>query len=212
MIRGVITGDIVRSTAIAAEWRNRLYDSLSDVINNHYGIGKDRFEIFRGDSFQIVVDDASQAIEVAVAVRLRLKAETPKGDMPWDSRVSIGLGDILFVGDTISTSDGEAFRNSGREFDSLGKRRLAVVTPWDEVNEELAVSTALIDDIISNITVKQANIVYNKIVSRLSQKELASKLSISNQNLNSIWLSGKGNLLELYLKRCNTLISNFLNQ
>ena len=212
MIKGVITGDIVRSTSISAEWRNRLYSSLSDVVNNHYGIGEDHFEIYRGDSFQIVVEDAMRAVEIAIAIRLRLKAETPKGDEPWDSRMSVGLGEISFIGETISTSDGEAFRNSGREFDILGKRRLAIVMPWSDVNAELAVSTALIDDIISNVTVKQANIVYHKIVSRLSQKDLATKLAVSTQNLNRIWLSGKGNLVELYLKRCNTLISNFLNQ
>jgi len=206
MNKGVITGDIVRSTSISAEWRNNIPKVFECVVNDYAATVRASFEMYRGDSFQFVVDDAAYALNMAVAVRMLLRASTPHGEEPWDAREVVGVGTVEYTTDSILTSDGEAFRYSGREFDNLGKRRIAVATPWAEANKELAVSTAFVDDILTNLTVKQAEVIYHKIVFNISQKDLASKLGQTAQNVNKMWISGRGSLIAKYLKRYESII------
>lgn len=66
--------------------------------------------------------------------------------------------------ESVTESDGEAFRNSGWEFDELGKRKLAIRTPWQNMNDELKVSTAFADDIVSEWSVAQAQAIYASLI------------------------------------------------
>lgn len=97
----------------------------------------------------MVVDNKDYALSVAIAIRTALRTNTPEGQEPWNTRIAIGIGEISFQSPYIVTSDGEAFRFSGREFDNLGKRRLTIVTPREDINEELKLNTSFADDIIS---------------------------------------------------------------
>lgn len=38
-----------------------------------------KLEMYRGDSFQVVVDKPEYALAIAIALRAKLKAETPDG-------------------------------------------------------------------------------------------------------------------------------------
>lgn len=91
-------------------------------------------EMYRGDSFQVVVDNPELALSVAIALRAKLKASTPDKSEVWDARLSLGIGDVSFASGNILTSDGEAFRLSGRAFDNIGKKRLCISTPWAELD------------------------------------------------------------------------------
>jgi hypothetical protein len=122
MIKGVITGDIVDSTLVPIEFRHIVIDIMNNVVVDFKPLVKVDYEIYRGDSFQVVVDDITHALEVAIAIRSALRSITIEGQDTLDARLSVGIGEISFLSDSILTSDGEAFRYSGREFDALGKK------------------------------------------------------------------------------------------
>lgn len=207
MIKGVITGDIVDSTLIPIECKPTVIEVLDAVIADFSTSVIVNYEMFRGDSFQVVVDNKDYALSVAIAIRAALRANTPEGQEPWDARIAIGLGEVSFQSSSIVTSDGEAFRLSGREFDNLGKRRLSIVTPWEDVNEELKLSTSFADDIISKWTVKQAEVIYARIFTNVTQKELAEKLNMSIQNISKHLNLAKSNLINSFIERFKELMN-----
>ena len=203
-IKGVITGDIIESSAIQIEYRDFLLESIRKIVDELNVIEPLKIEFFRGDSFQMVINNPENAMQIAILLRAGLKSHTPKGcDKLWDARLSLGVGTISYHADNVVLSDGEAFQYSGRELDEMGKRRLIAKTRWSDVNDELQVSTAFADDVISSWSVSQS--LYNT-----AQKEIASKLQKSAQNISKLLIAAKVNLVQMYIDRYHKLISNLL--
>lgn len=209
MNKGVITGDVVDSTKIEAKWRPMVIDTLKAVVSDFSSLATMRLEMFRGDSFQIVVDDIQSAITVALAVRARLRATSTEGNSGWDARVALGVGDMSYDSGSIVTSDGEAFRLSGHAFDSLGKRRLSVATVWPQVDEALGLNTKFVDETITSWSVKQARVVYGELLTSKTQKDLAEHLGMSPQNINYIWNLSKCPLILEYIELYRKLINKY---
>lgn len=212
MVKGVITGDIVDSSLIPNEWKSTIISVLENVISDFNPSASSKLEMFRGDSFQIVVGDKSMALTIAIAIRAALRARTPDQEDLWDARISVGVGEVSFESDSILTSDGEAFRLSGREFDALGKRRLSVLTSSENINDELKVTTSFADEFITRWTARQAEVVYAKLHSDLPQKELARSLGMTVPNFSKHWNLGHGALMLTYIERYKKLINHYYCQ
>ncbi|MDE5989149.1 MAG: SatD family protein [Duncaniella sp.] len=209
IIKGVITGDIVGSTFNTGGERAQLLSGLQTIANDISELMPLKMELFRGDSFQIVADDPEDSVKIAVLFRAALKGLTPaEARHLWDARVAVGIGTVDYESERIGLSDGEAFRLSGRELDSIGKKRLVVTTPWSEINDELSVSTSFADDIITAWTRVQAEITYWKIAENKAQKEIAEQFGRTPQNISKILGASKENLICQYLTRCRNLILN----
>jgi len=210
-MNAVITGDIISSTSIPFEERKKLLEIFDKIVNDLQSLCELKCEIFRGDSFQILVEKAELALEVAVLIRAGLKMNTPENSkIIWDARVAIGVGEIEFIDDKVITSDGEAFKYSGRAFDELIKTNLTIKTRWNNINEELKLSTLFADDIISNWTEIQAFVVYKSLLLNKSQKEIADEQNKSAQNISKISVNAKEKLIRQYINRYYNLI--LLNQ
>ncbi|MDR0940381.1 MAG: hypothetical protein LBN29_13745 [Mediterranea sp.] len=209
--KSVITGDIVASTTIKAEWRDSLLATLREIANEMKGFSSLEMEFFRGDSFQMVIDKPELALKIAILLRAGLKASTPPStDSLWDARMAIGVGTISYRSEKIVVSDGEAFRLSGRGLDEMDKERLSVRTCWDDVNEEMAVSTAFADDIISSWSVAQAQVVYATLSRDIAQKDLAVEIGKSAQSVSKLLGVAKENLIRLYLGRYFKLVTTHI--
>lgn len=209
MIKGVITGDLVNSTNIAAEWRQAVVGALYKCAADFSPLTPINIEMYRGDSFQVVVGNPEYALTVAVAFRAKLRASTPEKKEMWGARVSVGIGDVSFESDNIVTSDGEAFRLSGRTLDTMGKKRLTISTPWCDFNKSIELVTRFADEVVSSWTAKQANVVYHSLMSPKTQKDMAVELGLSKQNFNSHWTSAKVQLILDYLEYYKTLIVKY---
>ncbi len=208
-IKGVITGDIIESSAIQIKYRDFLLKSIREIADELSVIEPLRIEMFRGDSFQAVIDSPENAIKIAVLLRAGLKGHTPKEcKKPWDARLSIGVGTISYHANNTVLSDGEAFQYSGRTLDEMGKRRLVVKTRWADVNEELQVSGAFADEVISSWSVPQSQAAYQALLYNISQKEIAKKFQKSAQNISKLLGAAKLNLVQMYIDRYHKLISN----
>jgi hypothetical protein len=210
-IQGVITGDIVDSTKVESNKRTDLLLALKDTIAdiNQY-IGSVNMEIYRGDSFQIIISEPLEALRIAILIRLGLQRKTPDENsrsQKWDARISLGIGDISFSAPSIPESDGEAFRNSGRAFDRLGKNdHLIISTPWSEINNELEVSTKFADILINSWSYLQIEVIYHSLLIRMTQKELAKRLNLSPQTLNKRIVNAKVEAIEKYISRFEQII------
>ena len=75
----VITGDIVASRAISSSSRQSLYAELKDFLN---ALKKEdwisNYEMFRGDSFQCVVEKKENVLRAALLIRAFIKSYVPQ--------------------------------------------------------------------------------------------------------------------------------------
>lgn len=213
----VLTGDIVNSQKFTKNDNQVLLDSIKAIfveIANERGIELP-FEMWRGDSFQVIVEKPELAMEIAVLFRAGLRWKT-QGDEKknglWDARIGIGVGDISFRATTVASSNGEAFILSGSAFDLIDKSRygLNVLTSWNEVNSEMGVSTVLADVIISSWSKKQSEAIYQYMLFNRNQTDLAQQLDITQPALQKR-LNENGNYyrLELFLKRYKLLVEKY---
>lgn len=208
-MKAIITGDIIDSTMVPIEKRQTLIDTIKEAISYVSKFSPLKYELFRGDSFQLVIEQPEKSLLVAILLRAYLRKSTP-GDyhLYWDARLAIGIGEIAYTSTDIASSDGEAFQLSGRGLDNLGKRNLGIFTRWKDINEELRISTAFADDIVSNWSCSQAETIIESIGENMIQKEIAAKFGKSQQAVNKILISAKDNLVKMYIKRFEIIIIN----
>ena len=224
-IDAVITGDLVKSRKINDADIEKVINSLKetfDEINRQLLDGKGTFEIFRGDSFQGHLPQPELALLVAIILRARLRTYEPsiglsdqiKTDKPIlraysDARIAIGVGTTRYNADKITESQGEAFLKSGNSFDTLSKEneRLAIMTPWENINSELKVSCKLADALISKWTASTAEAVYHYLLYGINQKELATRLAITQPGVHKrLVIYGNINSIQAFINRYQELI------
>lgn len=207
-IGAIITGDIVDSSQMTVDERTsilRLLQSLPLLLSPLY---KTNIEIFRGDSFQVKVADPSKVLRIALAIRAIIRANRFVGNnKQWDARLAIGVGTLDYETDSLSTSDGEAYRLSGRGLDLIGRARLYIETPWEDVNKELIVSTLFADDIVTGWTPIQSRIMFEKLIKNNSQEEIGNTLDVSRQMVSKTMKAAKEALIMVYIKRFEDLIN-----
>jgi hypothetical protein len=125
-----------------------------------------------------------------------------------DARISIGIGEIGYFKDSIPVSDGEAFHNSGRAFDSLSRSsRMVVVTPMEVVNDELRTECVLADHIVSRMTDKQSRVAYRYLIGTGTQRDLAAELNMSPQLVSRL-LSYGGGVMKDFVHRFEKLVKD----
>ena len=207
MLKGIITADIIGSTSIDADARGELPELINQLTDELQEVSQIQVEIFRGDSFQVMVQEVEKTPLVAVLLRAGLrKSELRSKTKNLDARMAIGIGKVSYINEKITLSDGEAFILSGREFDELGKRKLSILTPSEDVNAELRVETAFLDDVISHWTRQQSECIYNALLTNAKQYQLASDDNTSRQNVGKKLSAAKERLVRMYLDRVSFLI------
>ena len=81
--------------------------------------------------------------------------------------------------DKIDDSDGEAFYNSGRALDKTKiYRRLSILSPWREINENLNLLASLLDAIIQRWSPQQAEVISLWLKGK-NQQSISKELNIS---------------------------------
>ena len=173
----VLTGDVVGSSKLDDATRRLLPDALkkaSKAARSFFGnkVPLDA-DIFRGDSWQSVVAEASLGLRVALFFRAHLLGNSPGVGL--DTRISIGIGQIKFLPkQQVSQGDGPAFRESGKMLESMPKsRRLALSIADGETPAGVVAVVALIDVLMVRWTEKQALAVVGAL-QQLKQEEIGN--------------------------------------
>ena len=168
----ILTGDIVNSRNIDPNiWMPLLKNTLNSV-----GTSPKIWEIYRGDSFQIEIEDPENALLFAFKLKTILK--TIKN---LDVRIGIGIGSKDSNYRNITQGNGDAFIKSGKAFDVLLKKQnFAIVTSDKSIDTILNTSLSLALLTMDNWTVNSAIFVNEYFNNNNStQKLIAKKLNIS---------------------------------
>lgn len=167
----IITGDIIQSRrSKPSVWLKALKKELDKV-----GPTPKKWEIYRGDSFQVEVTQPEDAFITAMKIKALLKSKSV------DVRMAIGVGEKEHTAANITESNGQAFVLSGEKFELLKKEKqtLAIKTPWPEFDMDMNLCLKLASIAMSKWTANSAEAV--KIAMEkpdLVQEDLGKKLGI----------------------------------
>ncbi|NBC58073.1 MAG: transcriptional regulator [Bacteroidetes bacterium] len=170
----VLTGDVVNSKNENTEvWLQMLKSTLE-----LYGKAPRDWEVFRGDSFQLVVSK-----EKAILASIHIKSAIKQFE-DLDVRIGIGLGKQNYKSNQITESNGPAFVRSGESFDTLKKQQMILKsdnkTFDDTINLMLCLSLLTADRWSPTV----AKIIKLSIENpNLKQKERADKLNRSQSSI-----------------------------
>jgi predicted XRE-type DNA-binding protein len=203
----IITADIVNYTKISQEPEVNLINDFTKWIKKTSIVSEVKYEIFRGDSFQCIIPNLNHTLKICLLNRayfLRLS----KNQNGLDLRQAIGIGEISSLEKTLSRSDGEAFRYSGRTFDEMDKKgnRLVFKSSFPEIDAELNTSFTLLEAIIQGWTSTQAEVFFNKLQGK-KEKEIAELLNISQPAVNKHLKAVSWSAIESLLNRFEEIIT-----
>jgi hypothetical protein len=186
----ILTGDIVKSSIIDNEIREKILQQLSE-LEESIGRIKDeeriQLEVFRGDGIQIKIKDPRKALKVALLYRTLLKGQFHlQSNKKLDVRFAIGIGSIDFEKKSLAESYGEALIRSGRLLDKMKKKHSNLITidfGDDLLNQKFDVIFSLLETTISKWTSLQSDIIHFKILG-LKENSIAPKLGIFQESVN----------------------------
>ncbi|MEO8774067.1 MAG: SatD family protein [Gelidibacter sp.] len=172
----ILTGDIIKSRSIKNPeiWLSTLKEALKTCSKN-----TSQWEIYRGDSFQLELENAAESLKAAIYIKACIK--TIKG---LDVRIAIGIGEKTFTGKSVLESNGEAFLFSGETLESLKKEKvnLKIKTTNEQLNQELNLYFKFALAIMDHWTANSAEIVKLHMEQpQALQEELGKHIGI-NQN------------------------------
>ncbi len=181
----VLTGDLVRSTRHSAAELDAAMATIraaADGIAAWQDTPRDpRFTRFRGDGWQMLLDDPSLSLRAAVVIQGRLIA------LGMETRIFIGVGSVDSLGTTnLSDAAGKAFVASGQGLDNMGDAwRLGI--DGDDVRVEDQLIADLLGERMGRWTAAQAEAAALQLASPSKARtlfEIGKDLNISPQAVN----------------------------
>lgn len=168
----ILTGDIINSRKLPAEvWM----DGLKKILNS-IGANPKQWEIYRGDEFQIEIDNPADALLLAIRIKAYLKT------LRLDARMAIGIGEKSYSAEKISESNGTAFVRSGELFETLKKQKLtlAIYSGEADFDSKINLMLRLSSTFMNQWLVQTAEFVLVAIEHEsMSQEEIGQKLGIN---------------------------------
>lgn len=148
----VITGDIINSKKNNPKAWLKLLKAELDTIGNSPKF----WEIYRGDSFQAIINNPEDALTMAIKIKAALKSARHI-----NVRMAIGLGDRTYNAAKVTESNGSAFVHSGEKFELLRKEKqnLAIKSDSDIFDTEMNLYLKLGLIAMDNWTINAAEIV-----------------------------------------------------
>lgn len=176
-MHAVITGDVVDSRLVEpGVWLQPL-----KALLNQFGKSPGGWEIYRGDSFQLLLDDPREALKAAVRIKANIKHQKAL-----DVRMGIGIGTVDHRAERITESNGQAFIHSGDVFERLKEEKcnLALRSPWEALDQELNLALRLGLVAMDQWTPASAKLVGLRLEhSDMKQADLAKALGIAQSSV-----------------------------
>lgn len=165
-IVGVLTGDLVKSSHSEARRQAIMHGVSMAVERSRDHLKECNCQLlfsgfYRGDAFQCALTDSRYLLWTAIFIRAEL-IKMRADNVHADARLGLGFGPVsAWDPRHITSSDGEAFRLSGKALDSLksGKekyRRLRILTPGPEGDQCFQILAVCMDALMQRWTPAQA--------------------------------------------------------
>lgn len=142
-------------------------------------LGKEKrdWDIYRGDEFQVYVQQPGDAFETLILIKSNLAAQG------FNARFSIGIGAVSYEGSSVRESNGEAFLYSGKNLDLMKEQKLQsmmIRTPNGELDLTLNLLLQYVDVVTQSWTANSAGFLFNQMKYRtLNQTQIAAQLSVT---------------------------------
>ncbi|MBK7629413.1 MAG: hypothetical protein IPJ23_01580 [Ignavibacteriales bacterium] len=176
----VITCDIVKSSKLSLENHKLLVKVMKSSSKDLSKIFPDALkyepELFRGDSWQLLIKKPELALSIALFYRAYLRAKMQLSSI--DARMAISIGTVDYIESSFGV--GNAYKISGKALDKKGKRKIRFVSdiiPNSDVIDLIIQNT---DHISSKWTSNQCKIVLLAL-QNMDQQSIAVKLRITQQ-------------------------------
>lgn len=185
-IVAVLTGDLIDSSDIGAAATKRAIQTIEDTARALAGWPQNdprHFDRFRGDGWQILLEDHAIALRCSILITARLMADR---DLP-GTRIAIGIG---YAQDTpesvnIAAASGTAFEASGHMLDAMQKQDRLQIDGHGIGPLHWAIAT-LVEEHIRRWSPEQAEATAHYLhPSDPTQKEIAEVLEVTPQAVHS---------------------------
>jgi hypothetical protein len=174
----VITGDVVKSSKLSLDQHKQLIKVMRSCSKEISKVFPDALkyepELFRGDSWQLLIKKPELAFSIALFYRAYLKAKMQLSSIEARMAISVGTVDLI----ESSFGIGDAYKISGKALDKKGKHKLKFVSDVIPNSNEIDLIIKNSDFISSRWTSNQCKIVLLAL-QNMDQKVIASKLHIS---------------------------------
>lgn len=191
----VITGDLVGSSKLSSDVFGPVMSDLARLLKKfraRYGI---EFDIYRGDSFQLVTPP-SMAATLATMIDLALRS----GDFAVEVRQCIGIGTGETGKQGVKTATGEAYILSGQGLDTMKGRGLCIATANQTFQLHSELLTRFFDSHLNRLTSTQAEVVLTYLMAdNKSHEHLAIVLDKKRSNVTRILNTSQYHLITDYL-------------
>jgi predicted DNA-binding protein YlxM (UPF0122 family) len=212
-MKAVVTGDIIESTNYSTEELEQLLNVLHDEFQHVKSLYGADFNIFRGDSFQGVVNHPAEALNIALLIKVAVNKTVIQNahvnGLP-DLKIAIGIGKIDLLRSSILESNGEAFQFSGRTLDTMkgDYPRILLKTRDKSITEEFNVHFALFDSITSKWSTASAEVVYY-LHKGYKEREIAETLGINQSAVNQRKKVANWDAVALMLRRYEQVMKTY---
>lgn len=201
-----ISADIVSSTSLCIEETIALKQRIEDL----FFILEKKFQGFwgrliKGDYIECLLPSAKDSFRVALIIKSCIKSfpieESKKKKLfqTYGIRIAIGIGDMRIVDKEHGIMDGEAIYLSGRTLSEMGtpnKNGTFIIEPADrQIRPALQAVGMLTDALLNNMTRRQSEVVYYKLLSK-SEQEIANILGVKQSGINQHSTSAKWYCIE----------------
>jgi len=178
-MHAVITGDIINSTKVDP----KIWLSVLKEVLNQSGSSPKEWEIYRGDSFQLFINDPLLALTTAIQIKAAIK--TIKS---LDVRMAIGIGNIKHKSGNVTEANGSVFIYSGERFEGLKKEKLnlAFKSDWPDFDRDINLFLKLALLIMDHWTENAAEMIKISLENpNKAQSELGSIIGIKQNAVSS---------------------------
>ncbi len=224
-MKAVITGDIIHSTKLTSDDKRMLINEIEAGLKQWSKDFEMKYEIFRGDSFQCLLDNVMSALRLTLIIKSYIKSLNPseKGETiresgkktsmlfpvwEFDARIAIGIGEVQFLDTSLGKSDGSAFVLSGHTLDDLKNKKQSIgIATIDNYQEELQTEIVLLDLIISRMTALQSEVVSLKLLG-YNETEIANQLGVNQSAVNQRSNGAGWNAINNMVQRFENIYSN----
>ena len=192
----VLTGDVSGSQSFSDEDFRTILAALRQHLSNYARQYDGYFDIYRGDAFQLAVNQPRYCMHIALGLRLALKAHTPSVDV----RISVAVGEAHFRPKEVKTGTGEAFVLSGRGLDKIKSNYLAFYSSNTELENKTQLLTRFADTQVSGLTQTQSEtlLAYLQAADK-SHENIAALLNKNRSNVSRILNASNYKLVVEYL-------------
>lgn len=205
---GVLTGDITDSQSYTDEDFRDILTALKKHLSSYAKQYDGHFDIYRGDAFQLAVNQPQYSMHIALGLRLALKARMPSVDV----RISVAVGEAHFRPKEVKTGTGEAFVLSGRRLDSIKPSHLAFSSSNTELENKTQLLTRFADTHASGLTQTQSETLLAYLeASDKSHDNIAALLNKNRSNVSRILNASNYKLVAEYLEYMKHAITGALN-